>query len=133
MILIVCTDARGGMRFGGRRLSRDRAVTARILERTAGKKLWIAGCSAALFDGAPVTVSEQLLALAGEGEYCFVEDRAVAPWLDRIEGVVRYNWNRAYPADLHLDLPLPGVFRLQQTAQFAGYSHDEITEEVFVR
>ena len=37
MTVIVCMDERGGMSFCGRRVSRDRVVTARILEKTGGR------------------------------------------------------------------------------------------------
>ncbi len=38
------------------------------------------------------------------GEFCFLEDRPIRPFLDRVESMVLHHWNRRYPADLFLDL-----------------------------
>lgn len=53
-------------------------------------------------------MDESFLEKAGPGEPCFVEDRSVAPFAGRVERVVLYRWDRAYPADLYWDLSLEG-------------------------
>ena len=52
MILISCVDNALGMRFHGRRQSRDRELCRRILERCGGK-LWLGEKSAMLFEAFP--------------------------------------------------------------------------------
>ncbi len=51
-----------------------------------------------------ILTSEDFLAQAAPGEFCFLEDRPIRPFLDRVESMVLYHWNRRYPADLFLDL-----------------------------
>ena len=97
MTAIVCVDEAWGMAFHGRRQSRDRAVCARILEDAAGRRLWMSRDTLRLFE-APypeyLTAAEDFLAQAGPGELCFVEEPPLLPWLDRLEGLVLYHWNR---------------------------------------
>ena len=50
MIVIVCTEDRGGMLFNNRRVSKDRTVIQKILELSEGKKLWIHPFSEKLFE-----------------------------------------------------------------------------------
>ena len=112
MTAIVCVDEAWGMAFHGRRQSRDRAVCARILEDAA----------------------EDFLAQAGPGELCFVEEPPLLPWLDRLEGLVLYRWNRRYPADAWLDVrPGPPGWTLARREEFSGHSHERITKEVYTR
>ncbi len=75
MILLVCTDDRGGMLFNHRRQSQDRAVREDLLRETAGAKLLMNAYSAGQFEpDAQIICTENCLACAGEGEYCFVRE-----------------------------------------------------------
>ncbi|MBU5625671.1 ribonuclease Z [Oscillibacter sp. MSJ-2] len=133
MILIACVDDNNGMLFHARRQSRDRMLRARILRRCAGRRLWMNAYSQGQFPaGAEITVHEDCLSLAGEGEFCFVEDQDVRPVADRVEQVILYRWNRVYPADVFFSLSLDG-WNLTCREEFAGSSHQRITEEVYVR
>lgn len=134
MIAVVCVDERNGMLFHNRRLSRDRVQMADMLTLCGEKRLWICAFSQKLLEPFPdkVIVDEEFLALAGPGEYCFVEDRPLLPWLERLEGLVIYRWNRAYPSDVKLDLDLE-KFMLQKQTEFAGSSHPRITREIYVK
>ena len=76
MVIIVCLDEKGGMLFGGRRLSRDKAVTERIRQICKGKRLWMNSYSYKLY-----------------GE------------LEGVE-IIIFWWNRKYPADMRFDLEL---------------------------
>lgn len=59
---IVCLDQEDGLLFNGRRQSRDRVVTEKILSLTAGKTLWVSAYSSRLFpEDAPVCVVEDVL------------------------------------------------------------------------
>ena len=137
MTAIVCVDEAWGMAFHGRRQSRDRAVCARILEDAAGRRLWMSRDTLRLFE-APypeyLTAAEDFLAQAGPGELCFVEEPPLLPWLDRLEGLVLYHWNRRYPADAWLDVrPGPPGWTLACREEFSGHSHERITKEVYTR
>ena len=132
MIIAACVEDRDGMRFNGRRLSRDRAQTADLLALCGGA-LRAAPCSADLFAGQPgVLLSGDFLDRAGPGEVCFVEDRPVGGLADRVEAVVLYRWNRAYPFDMKLDLDLTD-FLLEERTEFPGSSHKTITREYYIR
>lgn len=62
MIGIVCLDQEDGLLFNGRRQSRDRVVTEKILSMTEGKPLWMSAYSRRIFpEDAPVCVAEDLM------------------------------------------------------------------------
>ena len=80
MIVIVCTEDRGGMLFNNRRVSKDRTVIQKILELSEGKKLWIHPFSEKLFEQEHpenCCVDENFLEKAGEGDICFVENQSL--------------------------------------------------------
>ena len=61
-------------------------------------------------------------------------DAALAPVEKRIEKLIIFKWNRTYPADRYFDLKLyEGTWHLALSSDFAGYSHERITMEVFER
>lgn len=132
MTVIVCLDERNGLLFNGRRQSRDRLVIADILSTVRGRRLLAAPFSAPLFAAAELLVDNAFLSLAGAEDFCFVEDRPLMPHLDRIDVLIVYRWNRVYPADVYLDLPLE-TWRLTETTEFKGHSHEKLTREVYLR
>ena len=149
MKIIVCVDNQNGMMFNHRRQSQDRVLRKRILELTGGKKLWMNAYSQKQFlqvngnmpkeqeqpgqlgQSGQIQADEAFLEKAGPGEPCFVEDRSVAPFAGRVERVVLYRWDRAYPADLYWDLSLEG-WTLARREEFPGFSHKLITKEVYI-
>lgn len=136
MIIIVCLDDSRGMTFNKRRQSRDRAVLGDIAGMTEGKRLFAASYSDKLLsdNGIEHTVCDDMLLSAGQGDFCFVENRALAQSLPLIEEIVIYRWNRRYPADTYFDIDLDAEgFCLAATDEFEGYSHEKITKEIFRR
>jgi hypothetical protein len=134
MNVIVCLEDKGGMMFNHRRQSRDRVLNADVLALCRGSRLCISPYSKLLFEGsdADILCDESFLELASEGDFCFVEDRALAPYADRIEEVTVYKWNRRYPTDTYFDLDLATLgFSLVASEEFAGYSHEKITKETY--
>lgn len=64
---IVCLDQEDGLLFNGRRQSRDRVVTEKILSMTKGKTLWMSAYSRRIFpEDAPVCVAEELVGKLAE-------------------------------------------------------------------
>ena len=98
-------------------------------------RLWISPYTAKLF-GADTAVrlciAEDCLERAAEDDYCFAEVHDPAPYLNRVQQVILYHWNRVYPADRYFTLPETGWTKQSET-EFAGSSHEKITEEVFVK
>ncbi len=133
MIVIAAVEDRMGMAFRGKRVSRDRILTERILSLTAEKKLWMNAYSAKLFSPETVIcVAEDFINKVQAGEYCFIEQTAPSAAVLQIEKVILYRWNRRYPADLYFDLPLSN-YQLVQSTEFSGHSHETITEEIYIR
>lgn len=136
MILIVAVDDRNGMTFNKRRQSQDAVLRDMILEMTKNSKLWMNHYSAKQFTSpmAPqINVTEDFLSEAAPGEYCFVENVAVATYEKWIEKIVLCKWNRAYPGDQYFDIDLTSGWKLENAYDFHGSSHEKITMEVYTR
>lgn len=135
LIIAVCIDGRGGMLFNRRRQSQDRAQREDLLRFCGGRRLWVAPYSAPLFgEREEIRVDEEFLEKAEAGEVCFVEDRPIAPAAERMEALVVYDWDRAYPADVHLDFdPAAEGFALTEETEFPGSSHGRIIRRIYER
>lgn len=135
MIAVVCVDEKNGMMFHGRRQSQDRILRENLLLECGGRRLYMNEYSARLFkdnEGADIRVSEDFLCDAGEVDFCFAEDTDIGDYLEKIESVILYKWNRRYPADVFLSVSLSeGNWVLERTEEFEGSSHERITKEVY--
>lgn len=134
MKLIICLDDNDGMLFNHRRQSRDREVCERILAYGNTSRLWMDHYSKQLFkdNDQAICCDARFLEKAGQGEYCFVEHADVVPWISRVEEILVFRWNRKYPADVRFPHGLLNeMFHLCQTEDFAGYSHEKLTLEVY--
>lgn len=129
MKIITVIEDRGGLMFNHRRLSRDRVLIKKIDDLVGKQTLWIDGYSKMLFPGAHV--DEQFLEKAGKDDFCFVEDRSLAPYANRISNIYLFYWNRRYPADLFFDLPLSN-YEMVSEENFPSYSHEKITLQQYV-
>lgn len=138
MNVIVCLDDNGGMMFNRRRQSRDRVLRKRIISMScdSGQRLLMNEYTYKQFaddvDAGSVTVAEDFLSKALTGEFCFAEDRELKPFEDKIEKLIVYRWNRKYPADVRFDLDLTSWNQVS-TEEFAGSSHEKITEEIYIK
>ena len=91
MIIIACVDDNLGMMFNHRRQSQDQVLRKHVLEATKGNKLWMNHYSAKQFieHTAPrINVDDSFMSEAGSGEYCFVEDCNVTPFLRWVEKIL---------------------------------------------
>nr|WP_297284102.1 ribonuclease Z [uncultured Agathobaculum sp.] len=135
MRVMLCLDDKDGMLFHQRRQSQDRVLRQHMLNLCGAQSLWLNAYSAGQFadqERARLRVDERFLALAGEGDYCFVEDQQIAPFEDRIEAIILFCWNRVYPADRYFDRSLLAYgWTLRETEEFPGFSHAKITKEVY--
>lgn len=129
MILLICAENRGGILFFGKRLSRDRFLTAHILSLVGDAPLHVTPYSAALFEGAPnLKISDTPEKNAGKGEYYFAENAPLPE--GGVEQLHRFLWNRDYPADRFFDPAALGAERVGAT-ELKGFSHDVITDELW--
>lgn len=135
MIVAVCVDDNFGMLFNNRRISRDEVLNEKIIELADGRKLWMNAYSYKIFetlDKGNISVSEDFLDKAKDGEFCFVENRDLKPYERFVEKVILFKWNRSYPSDFSFDMPFKN-FHISQSTEFSGKSHKKITMEVFTR
>jgi hypothetical protein len=136
LTLIICIDGRGGILFNGRRQSQDRLLRADLLREAAGHRLWMSEYSARQFSmEAPdnLSISEVPLEQMSSEDFCFAEDLPLQPLLEHADRLLLYCWNRAYPADRSLQLPLDDLWKLLRRDEFAGSSHEKITKELYAR
>ena len=61
-----------------------------------------------------------------------MEMEDVTPYERQIKEITVFHWNRVYPADLTFPIDLT-QWRLEQTVEFPGHSHEKITMEVYER
>ncbi|MBR2877134.1 MAG: ribonuclease Z [Clostridia bacterium] len=130
MIAVVCLDENNGMLFNNRRQSRDEKIIEDIISHSDGNKILITSFSESLFknyEGA-VSVSDSSFNNAGENDICFIESIDFEKIRSRINKLIIYRWNRVYPADVTFD---PSHFRLIETTEFIGSSHNSIKKEIY--
>ena len=148
MKIILCADQKDGLLFNRRRQSQDRELRKRILSIIGDEKLYLSEYSAGQFtesqwqDRLVICEEPQAAAAAGAAWY-FAEGQALQA--ADADAVILYRWDKVYPADVYLDLPLAagsdggaagksdGGWRLSAASEFAGYSHERITEEIYIR
>lgn len=130
---VFCVDECMGMMFNHRRQSKDRVQRERLLALLGGKRLWMSVYSGKLYgDADGVCAHEAFSDMAQDGDALFFED--TLPVLDGVERVILYKWNEHYPSDVRLpfDLCREG-FVLKESEDFAGSSHEKITQEIYER
>lgn len=136
MKIITVVEDSNGLMFNHRRCSQDRELRKKIEEISSGHILCMNPYSEGQFESLPANalVSEDFLDEAGEDDFCFVEDRELLHYKDRIGRFYLFHWNRAYPSDRKLDfIPSEQGMQLKYSEDFSGFSHDKITMEVWER
>jgi hypothetical protein len=132
MEIIICLDDNNGMLFNNRRQSRDSKLLLDIKNSLNGS-LTIFSFSEKLVSSAEIPY-EIMSGSASENTVLFVEDRGIKEFLPVTNKITVYRWNRVYPADMSLDIVLSAEgFRITQTVDFEGTSHEKITKEVYER
>lgn len=129
----ITVDDDNGLMFNKRRQSRDKNVIADLCNKSEGF-IYISQYSALLFEeysNRIQIVSDPLLECP-DGAYAFVEGRTLGEFLNDIDELIVYNWNRLYPSDLKLDINIvDSGFKMNSKYEFVGNSHDKITKGVY--
>ena len=135
MNVFICVDDNNGMLFNGRRQSRDEAVVKDILEFAGNDNIWMRSNSSKLFLANPdrILIEDNLLKDTLKYGYCFLENVPLKSYQDRIDNLIVYSWNRAYPADTYLDVDLITDWETIDTKEFGGKSHEKITRKIYRR
>ena len=136
MTIIVCISDGMGMTFNNRRQSRDREVIRDIESLLGDSTLYISDFSKKLFSESKnsVVIEENPLINRSKDDFVFIESISLKPYIDQADRMVLYHWGEAYPADTFLDTPpAENGFSLKSSVQFKGYSHENITREIWER
>ena len=137
MNIIICLDDKNGIMFNKRRQSQDRILRANIKEVVKNKTLFMNEYSYKLYkdiDDGNIKVCDDFLNNCTNDDFCLVEDKLLNNYIDKINTITIYKWNRLYPADLYFDINLNTEhWQLINTEDFQGSSHDKITKETYRR
>lgn len=135
MTLILCLDAGRGSTFFGKRQTTDSAVRERMINIAGEKPLSVNAYTASQFRDhiENIAVTDDILSLPDDA-VCFVEDADPALFSGRVDRLVIYRWNKKYPRDRALGFyPYDEGMKLESIQDFAGSSHDRVTEEIWVK
>lgn len=137
MNIIICLDDNNGMMFNKRRQSQDRILRADLKEFIKDKDLYMNNYSYKLYkdiDNGNIKVSENFLEQCTENDFCLVEDKLLNNYINKINNIIIYKWNRIYPSDLYFDINLTSnSWKLLETKGFEGSSHEKITRIIYRR
>lgn len=137
MNIIICLDDNNGMMFNKRRQSQDRILRADLKEFIKDKDLYMNNYSYKLYkdiDNGNIKVSENFLEQCTENDFCLVEDKLLNNYINKINNIIIYKWNRIYPSDLYFDINLTSnSWELLDTKGFEGSSHEKITRIIYRR
>ena len=134
MNLIVCLDDKNGMTFNRRRQSSDRLLIRHLLSWVGEKPLWICPGSVSLFEELPpnVIVDPDCFSKASREDFCFGEEKSCLEYISKAASIIVYRWNRIYPADQRFPETELRRRTICHTEEFKGYSHERITQEVYI-
>lgn len=132
MHIVVCLDEQDGILFNNRRLSSDKAVCQRVFSQCRGR-LMMNSYSAKLFTGMDILVDDAFLRNAMASDTCFVENLDFVDFLSGVSSITIYRWNRKYPSDVKFPKALLDGWKLEEVADFCGNSHENITQERYIR
>lgn len=135
MNIIICTDDNNGMLFNHRRQSQDKKLREYILNLMSllSCNLWMNSYTKKQFvedNVNHIIVDKNFLDNVPINDYCFVENTDITPYIDKIDKIILFKWNRSYPADMFFPIDL-STWKLEESEDFVGYSHDKITKEIY--
>lgn len=123
--------------FNKRRQSQDKLLRASIKELVKGKTLFMNEYSYKLYkdiNNENIIVSENYLDECENDNFCLVENKPLNNYIEKIDNIIIYKWNRIYPSDLYFDIDIKnGQWKLIETEEFQGSSHEKITKEIYRR
>ena len=141
MKIIICVDENLGYSFNKRRQSRDKTMREHMLGvlRKENAGLFVNAYTAkslesdSLLTEAVTVVDEAggpddafLMAAEEAGGWAFVENTDITGYLDRIDEMIVYHWNRLYLSDLSIPESFMKSFRTVTKELFRGTSHDSM-------
>lgn len=141
MKIIICVDENLGYSFNKRRQSRDKTMREHMLGvlRKENAGLFVNAYTAKSLESdglltEAVTVVDEaggpedafIMAAEEVGGWAFVENTDITGYLDRIDEMIVYHWNRLYLSDLSIPESFMKSFRTVTKELFRGTSHDSM-------
>lgn len=137
MNIIICLDNKNGMFFFNKRQSQDKIVRESIKNLVSDKLLFMNEYSYNLYkdiDCGNIKVCSNFLDECNDNDFCLVENSLLNDYINKIETLTIYKWNRDYPATLFFDIDLNNSnWKLINSEDFKGSSHEKITKETYRR
>lgn len=137
MNIIVCLDDNNGMMFNKRRQSQDKILRSNIKELVENKNLFMNSYSYKLYkdiDNGNIKVHEDFLNECEANDFCLIENKSLNNYINKINTVTIYKWNRVYPSDFYFDINLENYsWTLLEEEEFQGSSHEKITKLTYRR
>lgn len=130
MKIILCLDDNNGMLFNNRRQSRDSVLTDDIFNDLKGERLNILPFSQQLFSSYESNVNI-VSDVEADGVY-FIENLDITPFLEDIDEIIVYRWNRVYPSDFSCNVDF-SQFTVKSEAELQGSSHEKISKIIYGR
>ncbi|MBQ9069966.1 MAG: ribonuclease Z [Clostridia bacterium] len=129
----VVLDDNEGMLLFGKRQSKDRVMIAEFVSSVGEENIYVSPFSKRIFENyVSVTYADNPIEACVDGGACFIENMPLSPYVDSIETLIIYRWNRLYHSDVKFDLnPEKSGFKLESVSEFQGSSHDRITKEIY--
>ena len=76
-------------------------------------------------------IDDDFLDIAGEDSYCFVEDTDITPYIDRIDKIILYKWNKKFSSKFEFDKSILDNFSVVSKKSFYGEPFLKISEIVY--
>ncbi len=134
MKLIVCVDDNLGISFFGKRQSMDEIQRKDVFETVKNNKVYLSQYSYDLYKDLNLDVK----IVSGDEEnnfdgYFIYEGEFLESFIDYIDEIICYNWNRNYPFDETFDELKKDIWKEIERLEFVGKSHEKITKIRYVR
>lgn len=134
MKLIVCVDDNLGISFFGKRQSMDEIQRKDVFETVKNNKVYLSQYSYDLYKD----LNLDFKIVSGDEEndfdgYFIYEGEFLESFIDYIDEIICYNWNRNYPFDETFDELKKDIWKEIERLEFVGKSHEKITKIRYVR
>lgn len=134
MKLIVCVDDNLGISFFGKRQSMDEIQRKDVFETVKNNKVYLSQYSYDLYKD----LNLDFKIVSGDEEnnfdgYFIYEGEFLESFIDYIDEIICYNWNRNYPFDETFDELKKDIWTEIERLEFVGKSHEKITKIRYVR
>lgn len=76
-------------------------------------------------------IDDNFLDQAEAEDYCFVENTDITPYIDRIDKIILYKWNKTFSSELKFDVSILKDYKIVSKESFLGSFHLRITEVIY--